>query len=263
MSYTWCGRDGRCYAFNVLDVFTRQWLGFAFDTRATRHAAIMSITNAVAARSPDPGKLTIRVDNGSQYTSQDFRRSVDVLGARLEYIYVNTPQQNGHIESFHKTLKKEYVWSHEFKDAKVAEVVLLETLDDYNRHRITLRHRVRDTRRVCETLGEGQSAGSGKQIMRTKSVQKMLQKPILKTGVHSSFHIPRLSHLATLLPGGAPVCNLMMPLNGGGLHETRYFGEDPEGHLGLLRHTGVVSCVPTWRIAWGGRRVSSMPALRT
>ena len=136
MSYIWCGRDGWCYAFNVLDVFTRQWLGFAFDTHATRHVAIMSITNAVAARSPDPGKLTIRVDNGSQYTGRDFRRSVDVLGARLEYIYVNTPQQNGHIESFHKTLKKEYVWPYEFKDAEEAEVVLLEALDDYNRHRI-------------------------------------------------------------------------------------------------------------------------------
>ncbi len=85
-------------------------MGFAFDTRAIRHTAIMSITNAVAARSPDPGKLTIRVDNGSQYTGRDFRRSVDMLEAKLEYTYVNTPQQNGHIESFHKTLKEEYVW---------------------------------------------------------------------------------------------------------------------------------------------------------
>ena len=136
MSYMWCGRDGRCYAFNVLDVFIRQWLGFAFDTCATKHAAIMSITNAVAARSPDPSKLAIRVDNGSQYTGQDFRRSVDVFGARLEYIYVNTPRQNGHIEPFHKTLKKEYAWPHEFKDAEEAEVALLGALDDYNRHRI-------------------------------------------------------------------------------------------------------------------------------
>ena len=96
----------------------------------------MSIANAVAARSPDPGNLTIRVDNGSQYTSRDFRRSVDVLGARLECIYVNTPKQNGHMESFHKTLKKEYAWPHEFKDAEVVEVAPLEALDDYNRHRI-------------------------------------------------------------------------------------------------------------------------------
>ena len=64
MSYIWCGRDGWCYSFNVIDVFTRQWLGFAFDTRATRHAAITSVNNAVASRKPDPGRLTIRVDNG-------------------------------------------------------------------------------------------------------------------------------------------------------------------------------------------------------
>ena len=96
----------------------------------------MSIINAVAARSPDSGKLTIRVDNGSQYTSRDFRRCVDVLGARPEYICVDTPQQNGHIGSFHRMPKKEYVWPHEFKDAEEAEVALLEELDDYNLHRI-------------------------------------------------------------------------------------------------------------------------------
>ena len=136
MSYIWCGRDGWCYSFNVLDVFTRQWLGFAFDTRATRHAAIMSITNAVAAHGLDPSKITIRVDNDSQHISRDFRKSIDVLGARLEYIYVNTPQQNDHIESFHKTLKKEYIWPHEFKDARQAEASLFDALADYNRHRI-------------------------------------------------------------------------------------------------------------------------------
>ena len=34
----------------------------------------------------------------------------------LSFIYVNTPEQNGHIESFHKTLKKEYIWPCEFAD---------------------------------------------------------------------------------------------------------------------------------------------------
>ena len=51
-------------------------------------------------------------------------------------VYVNTPQQNGHIESFHKALKKEYVWPHEFKDAEEAGVTLLDALDGYNRHMI-------------------------------------------------------------------------------------------------------------------------------
>ena len=136
MSCMWCGRDGWCYAFNVLDAFTRQRLGFAFDTRATRHAAIMPITNAVAARSPDPGRLTIRVDSGSRHAGRDFRRSVDVLGAGLEYVCASTPRRNGHTGSFHKTLKKECVWPHGFKDAEEAEVALLGAPDGCNRHRI-------------------------------------------------------------------------------------------------------------------------------
>ncbi len=37
------------------------------------------------------------------------------LGLKIEHIAVNTPEQNGHIESFHKTLKKEYIWSMTFK----------------------------------------------------------------------------------------------------------------------------------------------------
>ena len=51
----------------------------------------------------------------------------------------------------------------------------------------------------------------------------------------------KLSHLATLLPGGTPVCNRMMPLSVGSAW-TCCFGEDPEGRLGLLCHTGVAIC---------------------
>ena len=72
MSYLWCGTDGWCYCFNVVDVFTRQWLAFVLEYRASRHGAIMAVNNAVASASPPPG-LTLRVDNGSQYTSSDFR----------------------------------------------------------------------------------------------------------------------------------------------------------------------------------------------
>ena len=172
MSYIWCGRNEWCYAFNALDAFTRQWPGFAFDTCATGQAIITSVANALAARSPDPDKLTIRVDNGSQYTGRDFRRSVNVLEARLECIHINTFQQNGYIELFHKTLKKEYVRSREFKDAEEAEMVLVEALEDYNRHRIHS-SRVHNTRRVCETLGEDQFAGDGKPIMRTECAENV------------------------------------------------------------------------------------------
>lgn len=136
MSYIWCGKDGWGYCFNVIDVFTRQWLAFVLESRATRHEAIMAVNNAVADSNPTLPGLTLRVDNGSQYTSREFRSSMAALEITLEYIYVNTPEQNGHIESFHKTLKKEYVWPREFTNIQEAKEAISVAFEDYNNHRI-------------------------------------------------------------------------------------------------------------------------------
>jgi putative transposase len=136
MTYIWCGRDGWCYLFNVLDVFTRIWLGYAFDTRAGRDNAIMSVNNSLATNPEiDAGALTLRVDNGSQYRSRQFIDSMKALGIRLEFIFANTPEQNGHVESFHKTLKREYIWTRDFGDYQEAELAISEAFVDYNEKR--------------------------------------------------------------------------------------------------------------------------------
>ena len=61
---------------------------------------------------------------------------MDALGLRLEYILYHTPEQNGFVESFHKTLKREYVWSRDFRSHQEAEVAVEEAFTDYNRNRI-------------------------------------------------------------------------------------------------------------------------------
>jgi putative transposase len=58
------------------------------------------------------------------------------LGIRLGFIYYSTPQQNGHIESFHKTLKKEYLWCQDFKNYQAAEIAIADAFKDYNQNRI-------------------------------------------------------------------------------------------------------------------------------
>ena len=99
--------------------------------------AVESITKAVAAEELDCRKLRLRTDNGNQYTSHDFRRTVKALGiGKHEFIWKNTPEQNGHVESFHKTLKKEYIWPREFESYQDAEAALAEAIEDYNNHRI-------------------------------------------------------------------------------------------------------------------------------
>ena len=137
ITYVWCGAvDGWCYCFNVLDIFTRQWLSYRFDTLATNDVAIESIVEAVSAARPECANLTLQCDNGSQYTSRNFRKAVSLLGIHLKFIWNHTPQQNGHIESFHNTLKREYIWPHDFANYQEAEAVIAEAFRDYNQDRL-------------------------------------------------------------------------------------------------------------------------------
>lgn len=136
-TYIWCGVDRWCYLFSVLDVFSREWAGYAFDTRARSDNSIMSVNNALATHPGiDVSKLTLRVDNGSQYTSRRFTESMKALGLRVEYIFADTPEQNGNIESFHGRMKREYIWTREFRDYQEAEVAMADAFVDYNERRI-------------------------------------------------------------------------------------------------------------------------------
>ena len=136
ITYIHCGIDGRCYCFNVLDVFTRQWVSYVFDTTATAHTAIQSILKAISSVGGSVPELRLMTDNGSQYSSHEFRASMQTLGIKHEFIWKNTPEQNGHVESFHGTLKREYVWPYEFARFQDAEVVLAKAFADYNECRI-------------------------------------------------------------------------------------------------------------------------------
>ncbi len=136
ITYVWCGIDGWCYCFNVIDIFSRKWISYVFDTTASKNTAIDSVVNAIDAAKPDCSKLIIQTDNGPQYTSPEFQKSVLLLGVEQKFIWNHTPEQNGHVESFHKTLKKEYIWPRELANYQQAQQIIEEAFQDYNRDRI-------------------------------------------------------------------------------------------------------------------------------
>ena len=88
---------------------------------------------AVAAK-PDCSGLTIQRGNGSQYAGKRFRKAASNFGIRLRFIWKGTPRQNGHIESFHRSLKQEYIWPHDF--ANYQQAVIAAAFRDYNRNRL-------------------------------------------------------------------------------------------------------------------------------
>ena len=78
--------------------------------------------------------MRLRTDNGTQYGSGKFKKSMQTLGIGHEFICRNTLKQNGHVESFHGTLKKKYVWPHEFARFQDAEVILAKAFAGYNKN---------------------------------------------------------------------------------------------------------------------------------
>ena len=82
MTYIWCGQDRWCYLFNVLDAFTREWVGYAFEPRAVTDGTIVALTKALASKKPDCSNLVIRTYNGSKYILAQFGKSVKVYGVR-------------------------------------------------------------------------------------------------------------------------------------------------------------------------------------
>ena len=131
----------QCYLFASMDDDTRYWLAsdlaaYMFDTTATADTAIQSVLQAVSEAGGKVPGLRLRTDNGLQYISRKFREAMQALGIRQEFIWKHTPEQNGHIESFHGTLKQEYVWPHEFARFQDAGVVLARAFADYNDDRI-------------------------------------------------------------------------------------------------------------------------------
>lgn len=135
LTYIRCGVDGWGHLFNVLDVFSREWLAYVFDLLATKENAIQAIVKAIEKHPEASELVTLYSDNGTQYVSNAFRRSMKILNIEHRFIAYNTPEQNAYIESFHKTLKREYVWPYDFKSFQEADAGIAHAFIDYNQKR--------------------------------------------------------------------------------------------------------------------------------
>ena len=95
---------------------------------------IRSVENAVllAFNRSVPEGLVLRTDNGPQYISKESRNAMKLLGIKLEYIQKHTPEDNGDIESFHNSIKTDYILPNEFKNFNDASIEIEKAFTDYN-----------------------------------------------------------------------------------------------------------------------------------
>ena len=126
--------SGMTYLMCIKDCFTKEWQGYRYSRSCMARDAIRSVENAVllAFNGSVPEGLVLRTDSGPQYISKEFRSAMKLLGIKLEYIQKHTPEDNGDIESFHNSIKTDYIWPNEFRNFNDASMEIEKAFYDYN-----------------------------------------------------------------------------------------------------------------------------------
>ena len=75
------------------------------------------------------------LDNGLIFTARRFRAACRDYRLAQEFITPYTPEQNGMIERFFRSLKEECVWQHNFADYAEARTAIASWIRWYNERR--------------------------------------------------------------------------------------------------------------------------------
>ena len=85
--------------------------------------------------------VSIRVDNGPEFTSADFMSWCKAMGISLHYTQPGKPMQNGYIERFNGSYRREILDAYLFFDLEEVRQLTEQWMEEYN------------TRRPHEALG--------------------------------------------------------------------------------------------------------------
>lgn len=132
-THLFTSRDGWCHLTAIIDCCDRTIVGWRLSRSGIARVAASALEDALRARRIDAGMgLALRSDNGLVFGAKAFVRVARRYGVSQEYITPYSPEQNGMIERFFKTVKEECVWLHRFRDRDHAFVVIAQWLDRYH-----------------------------------------------------------------------------------------------------------------------------------
>jgi len=120
----------------VLDVKSRYVLGYCMGN-SIRKKDVINLFEKIFALFNMPEKFYIRCDNGSQFVANEVRQYFDMHpGAQQEFTRPATPEQNGHIESFHAIIARVICQRFVFEDFEDLKQTMKRFIKFYNTDRI-------------------------------------------------------------------------------------------------------------------------------
>ena len=133
------GADGWGHLPAVIDCHDREIVGYEFSLRARANEAERVLESACIERfgtlRPDGPTPILRSENGLVFQSRRFRAASRDYRPRREFIRPYTPEQNGLIERFFRSLKEECVWIRPFRNDREAHREIVRWIDWYNEGR--------------------------------------------------------------------------------------------------------------------------------
>lgn len=129
-------REGRLYLASVLDLCTREIVGWRLGDRMTTDLVLGALQDAYLAKKPKRGLLH-HSDRGSQYASEEYRKQLKCYKMKASMSRKGNCYDNACIESFHSLLKKELVYCRRFRTKEQAYNEMYQYIEFfYNRKRI-------------------------------------------------------------------------------------------------------------------------------
>jgi len=134
ISYVWT-REGWLYLAVVLDLFSRQVVGWAMDERMPQELTLAALDMALKRRRPLPG-LMHHSDRGSQYAAGAYQKRLVEHGIVCSMSRKGNCWDNAPMESFFHTLKTELVHHRDYLTRDEARRDIFEYIEVfYNRQR--------------------------------------------------------------------------------------------------------------------------------
>ncbi|MFC0216505.1 IS3 family transposase [Paenibacillus chartarius] len=129
-------REGRLYLASVMDLCTREIVGWRLKDRMTTDLVLEALEAAYDAKKPGKG-LIHHSDRGSQYASKEYRDKLALFFMKASMSRKGNCYDNACIESFHSVLKKELIYCTRFKTKQQAYESIFKYIEFfYNRKRI-------------------------------------------------------------------------------------------------------------------------------